>query len=85
MHSFLFDAAWLCNDGVLPRFYNTSVCGFREFFTTKFMEEHEFNLTIFFNGAFGYHIHLKDAKNTIVETSYFTLFEKYFAKILKFK
>ena len=79
-HSILFDPAWLCNDGVLPRFNNITVCVFREFYDTVITAK-EFNIEKFYGGAFSFHLHLGNCgKCTIDSTSFFYHIENYFIK-----
>lgn len=47
-HSLLFDPAWLCFDGVTPRYSNISVCKFSEFNDAKFISKDQFTPYIFF-------------------------------------
>ena len=42
-HSFLFDPAWTCYDGVIKRLKSDLVCGFDEFNNKKMIEESAFN------------------------------------------
>ena len=83
LHSYFFDSAWLCYDGVSERLNPQSVCMFEEFTGTKLIDEGEFNIKKFFPGSFGYHIHIKNAQNYFSNNSYFYYFEKHFKRILK--
>ena len=85
IHSSLFDPAWLCNDAVINRYDNFTICGFRDFnvnLPIKFEEFSAQNSTIF-PGAFTYHIHLKNCGDVIRNDSYFNLLERHFKSKLK--
>jgi hypothetical protein len=82
-HSIIFDPAWLCNDGVLPRLNNKTVCVFREFYDTVITAE-EFDFNKFYGGAFSVHLHLGNCgKCQIGPKSFFYHFENYFRKKVK--
>lgn len=85
LHSYLFDSAWLCNDGLVKRFNTHSICAFIELSKREFVNETEFQIEDFFPGAFNYHIHLKQNGPDILENSYFVHLEKYFMKKLVVK
>ena len=85
LHSYLFDSAWLCYDGVEDPLNNRSVCGFNDFTSKKFVEENEFSFRNFFSGAFAYHLHLRNAESQIYSKSYFFYLENYFKSFLKLK
>lgn len=77
VHSYFFDAAWLCNDGSKPRLAQTPICQFFEFSTNDYVKNKtNFNPENFFHGAFAYHIHYKNEQP--IETSYFYSFERYY-------
>ena len=84
-HSLLFDPAWLCFDGAIPRQDTTSVCGFAEFNNRQFINASEFDVDRFFPGAFTYHLHLKNCGKNIINGSYFVFIEDYFRSLLKAK
>ena len=78
-HSIMFDPAWLCNDGVLPRFNNVTVCVFKEFYDTVITSK-EFKIDQFYGGAFSFHLHLGNCgKCQIDENSFFHHIESYFS------
>ena len=82
-HSILFDPSWLCNDGMLPRFNNVTVCQFNEFYDTTITKD-DFKMDQFFNGAFSFHLHLKNCgKCEIGNSSYFHHIENYFVEKLE--
>lgn len=86
LHSYLFDSAWLCYDGIEKPLNSKSVCNFEDFTKKNLINETEFQLKDFFPGAFNYHIHLKNARANIISTnSYFVYFENYFKSYLKLK
>lgn len=86
MHSFLFDPAWVCFDGVSPAFNSKSICNFIDLTKKQFINETDFRIDQFFPGAFSYHIHLKDARPDFISSkSYFVYFENYFKSVLKLK
>lgn len=77
-HSALFDPAWLCNDGVLPRLNDQVVCVFSEFYDT-IVKADEFDMKKFYNGAFTFHLHLNNCGKCIIDTtSYFYHIQSYF-------
>lgn len=84
MHSGLFDPAWLCNDKKVPRASERDVCVFKEFTSSKLMNEEEFKAEMFFAGAFTYHFHLSTRSNLEINNqSYFKYFENYFNRVFK--
>jgi hypothetical protein len=79
-HSVLFDPAWLCNDKIIGRLNNQSVCIFSEFYDTVITAE-EFDFNKFYGGAFTIHLHLVNCgKCQIGPKSFFYHFENYFMK-----
>jgi WD repeat and SOF domain-containing protein 1 len=56
-HSVVFDPAWLCNDGVLPRLNDQIVCEYPEFYNTVI---NDFDIKKFYNGAFSFHVIIKN-------------------------
>jgi hypothetical protein len=79
-HSIIFDPAWLCNDGVLPRLDDKIVCVFKEFYDTKITAE-EFDIDKFYGGAFSFHLHLGNCGSCqIGPQSFFYHIENYFSK-----
>ena len=84
LHSYLFDSAWLCADGVQPRLNSKSVCSFKEFAANVFVNESEFSMKNFFPGALTYHLHMKNLRpKYFKKNSYFFLFENYFLSVLE--
>lgn len=81
-HSFMFDPAWLCFDGVVKKMDQNSVCSFKEFNSKNLIKEDLFHPEKFFPGAFTYHLHLANCGSEIRNDSYFRYFEKYYKKIL---
>jgi hypothetical protein len=82
LSSFLFDPAWLCNDGESSRASPDNTCFFEEFsngFSAAELEE--FNVEKFFPGAFAYHLHFHTKK--IEENSLFEHFERFYESKLK--
>lgn len=77
-HSLLFDSAWLCYDGYMPRIGPSMICNFKEFAIDK----SEFDVSQFFPGAFAYHLHLRNIGLVINKNSYFEKFEQYFSEII---
>ena len=80
--SFLFDAAWLCNDSRSKLLHAKSSCAFHEFRTKEIVKRHEFNMSLFYDGSFTYHIHLGDMMGPIKTDSYFMHIENHFKKLL---
>ena len=85
LHSYLFDSAWLCYDGLEGKLNEKSVCSFNDLTAKTFMNESDFNIKDFFPGAFAYHIHLKNAETQISSTSYFVYIENYFKSVIKLR
>jgi hypothetical protein len=85
LHSYLFDSAWLCYDGIEGPLNNKSVCSFNDFTSKNFVNEKEFNFGSFFSGAFTYHLHLRNADSDISSKSYFFYLENYFKSFLNLK
>jgi hypothetical protein len=85
LHFYLFDPAWLCNDNQMKRLNSKSICYFKEFTQTQFINENEFNPDEFFKGAYGYHLHYYDTVDNFYSKSYFSLFENHFKIKLKIK
>ncbi len=84
LHSYLFDPAWLCADGVLTRHDSKSVCTFKEFISNEFVSQSEFNMKNFFPGALTYHLHMKNLRPKYFNVnSYFSHFENYFMILLE--
>ena len=82
-HSALFDPAWLCNDGVLKRYNEKTVCKYQEFYDTIIAAD-EFDIKNFYDGAFTFHLHLGNCgKCQINATSFFNHIEIYFSKIVE--
>ena len=79
----LFDSAWLCFDGKVPRKDPTSICGFKEFTEVKFANESDFDAAKFFPGSFTYHLHLDHTGPFVKNNSYFHHFEKFYSSIFK--
>jgi len=85
IHSYFFDPAWLCNDEKISRFNSKSVCKFDEFTDKMFINENEFKINDFFQGAFGYHLHYSNLFHNFNNKSYFFYFENYFKNVLNMK
>jgi hypothetical protein len=83
IHTSVFDPAWLCYDGITPRFGDEYLCNFDEFSNKEFVSESQFKPENFFPGAFTYHIHLRNAFSDIKKNSYLKLFENHYRTILK--
>ena len=81
-HSLLFDPAWLCADGILPRFDSRTLCSFAELGSFKFMNQSDFRLEEFFPGAFTYHMHLKSVGEDVKNHSYFYYIESHLRVLL---
>lgn len=84
MNSLLFDPSWLCNDGLIKKFYPTQVCKFLEFNEKVLVNVTHFEPSVYFyNGPFTYHMHLAGGRaKKIVNHSYFDYFEKFYYRIL---
>jgi hypothetical protein len=85
-HSFLFDPAWTCFDGVIKRLKPELVCGFDEFNNKKMIEDESmFNPKMHptGGGSFTYHLHLANCGSSIRDDSYFKYFENYYNSLLK--
>jgi hypothetical protein len=82
-HSILFDPAWLCNDGVLERLNDITVCVFKEFYDTVITAE-KFKMDEFYGGSFSFHLHLGNCgKCTIDQNSFFHHIETFFKNKIK--
>ena len=83
-HSYLFDPAWTCFDGVTKRLKPEFVCGFDEFNNKKMLDEVNFNPKIHPSGggSFTYHLHLINCGSNVRNDSYFKYFENYYYSTL---
>ena len=84
-HSFLFDPAWTCFDGVTPRLRPDLVCGFDDFNNKKMIDAKDFDPKIHptGGGSFTYHLHLVNCGTNIRDDSFFSYFENYYQEVLK--